>query len=93
MSNRFETIETAMAALSTPNSPDWINAFAFLAQHPDTAQLIVTTFAETLEQMGMEPTGYDPSSGEPEFSPEDVARALGIPLSGIASFSGKADDA
>jgi hypothetical protein len=35
-------------------------------------------FAETLEQMDVLATGIDPASGQPAYSLNEVARALGV---------------
>jgi len=91
MDQRFQSVEAAIAALATPSSPEWMAAFGFLAQHPETAELIVATFAETLEQMGVRPTGRDASTGEPVYRPEDVPLALGLPSSALEHFGGKGE--
>lgn len=59
----------------------WGEAFRFLASQPETASLMLGTFRETLEQMGVEPSGADPVTGEPRYSLSDVARAAGVPES------------
>ena len=79
MTETFESPESALMALSDPASPDWLSAFAYLSQHPQTSQLMMEIFRETLEQMGIEPSGTDPVSGEPSFTLRDVARAMGLP--------------
>lgn len=79
MIDTFENPESALLVLSDPSSPDWLAAFAYLSQLPETARLMLETFSETLEQMGMEPSGKDPLSGEPVFTLRDVARAMGLP--------------
>lgn len=78
MTNPFDTLEEAFTALSDPSNPAWADAFGFLSGHPDTAQLMLETFRETLEQMGVEPSGIDPVTGEPGYRLEDVARAMGV---------------
>jgi hypothetical protein len=78
MTNSFETLEEAFIALSDPSNPAWADAFRFLSGHPDTAQLMLATFRETLEQMGVEPSGTDPVTGEPGYRLEDVVRAMGV---------------
>ncbi|MGD2082910.1 MAG: hypothetical protein PVF91_08095 [Chromatiales bacterium] len=78
MTSRFDSVEAAFMALADPRSPDWADAFSFLSGHPRTARMMVETFRETLEQMGVEPTDTDPVSGEPSFSLADVARAMGV---------------
>ena len=79
MSEKFSSIEEAFATLANPASPEWAEAFGFLAGHPDSAALMLETFRETLEQMGVEPSGTDAVTGEPKYSLADVARAMGIP--------------
>ena len=65
-------------ALATPATPDWGAAFAYLSRHPETAEMMLETFRETLAHMGVAPTGTDPQTGEPAYSLEDVARAMGV---------------
>jgi hypothetical protein len=79
METTFASPEEALAALSNPQDPAWGAAFAYLAGHPDTAALMIETFRDTLEQLGVEPSGNDPATGVPAFSLADVARAMGIP--------------
>jgi hypothetical protein len=79
MAKPFSSIEEAFAALANPGDPRWGAAFAFLSAHPDTASLMVESFRETLEQVGIAPTGTDPDTGEPSFGLRDIARALGVP--------------
>ena len=79
MTRTFDSIEAAFMALSDPSRPEWGEAFRFLSGHPDTAQLMLETFQETLEQMGIEPSDTDPVTGAPAYSLADVARAMGIP--------------
>jgi len=79
MSHPFETLEQAIAALADPKDPNWGGAFGLLAGHPGTAQFMLETFAETLAEMGVMPSGVDPATGEPAYSLDDVARALGVP--------------
>ena len=78
MSREFATVEEALMALATPGTPDWGAAFGYLSHHPETAEMMLETFRETLEQMGVIPSGTDPQTGEPAFSLEDVARAMGV---------------
>lgn len=75
----FDSIEAAFATLADPDNPAWADAFSYLAQQPETGQLMIETFRETLEQMGIEPTSKDPASGEPAYSLADIARAMGVP--------------
>jgi hypothetical protein len=79
MSSPFETLEQAIAALADPSDPNWGSAFGLLAGHPGTVQFMLETFAETLAEMGVIPSGVDPATGEPAYNLEDVARALGVP--------------
>jgi hypothetical protein len=77
MSTTFDSVEQAMLALADPAGGRWGEAFGFLAEHPETAALMLETFAETLAQMGVEPGAVD-AAGEPVYTLADVARALGI---------------
>ena len=79
MSITFDSLDQAFAALANPGSPEWAQPFAFLSSHPDTAELMLDTFRETLQEMGAEPSGVDPASGEPVYTLSDVSKALGIP--------------
>ena len=79
MSTEFDSVEAAFMTLANPGSPDWADAFSFLSRHPRTLQMMIETFRETLEQMGIEPTDTDPATGEPTFGLSDVARAMGVP--------------
>jgi hypothetical protein len=78
MSIQFKSVEEALMALATPGTQEWSAAFAYLTHHPDTSQMMLETFQETLQQMGVAPTGTDPATGEPAYSLEDVARAMQI---------------
>lgn len=78
MLTMISSVEEAFQTLSDPSNPTWGAAFAYLSSHPETASLMIETFRETLEQMGVAPTGTDPASGEPSFSLRDIARALGV---------------
>jgi len=79
MTQRFDSIDAAFMTLSDPSNPEWGEAFEFLMQHPDTSQLMIETFRDTMKQMGIEPSGLDPVTGEPTYTLKDVARAMGIP--------------
>lgn len=79
MNRTFETVEDAFMALASPQGPDWMAAFSFLAAHRDTAHMMLETFQDTLKEMGVEPGGMDPKTGEPIYTLTDVAQALGIP--------------
>lgn len=83
MTTHFSSIDEAFLALANPSSPGWSDAFRFLSDNPETAALMLDTFRETLEQMGVEPTGADPVTGEPGYSLTDVARAMGVPEDGL----------
>lgn len=78
-SNPFDTLDQAIEALADPMDPNWGAAFGLLSGHPGTAQFMLETFAETLAEMGVAPSGVDPATGEPAYSLDDVARALGVP--------------
>jgi len=79
MSSPFADLDQAIAALADPSDPNWGAAFGLLAGHPGTAQFMLETFAETLAEMGVVPSGIDPVTDEPAYNLEDVARALGVP--------------
>lgn len=81
MAKPFSSIDEAFATLANPGDPRWGAAFAFLSSHPQTAFLMIETFRETLEQLGVAPSGTDPLTGEPSFGLRDIARALGVPES------------
>jgi hypothetical protein len=89
MSSAFDSIQAAFLALADPSRPDWADAFRFLASHPQTAQLMLDTFQETLEQMGVAPSGTDPVTGAPAYSLADVARAMGIPQADLDAAVGE----
>ncbi len=78
MNRSFDNIEAAFEVLSNPGSPQWAQAFAFLFTHPDTSEMMLETFQETLRDMGAEATGTDPVSGEPVYTLVDASKALGI---------------
>lgn len=65
--------------MSNPSSSDWGAAFHFLSAHPKTAQLMLETFRDTLDQMGVTPSGNDALTGASAYSLADMARAMGIP--------------
>lgn len=75
----FESLEAAFTVLSNPEDPAWADAFSFLAQQPETGQLMIETFRDTLADMGIEPSAKDPVTGEPTYGLADIARAMGIP--------------
>jgi len=79
MTELFESIESAFLVLGDPGDPRWGAAFQFLSGHPETAVLMQETFRETLEQMGVPPSGTDPITGGPTYSMRDMAQALGVP--------------
>ena len=74
-----KSLEAAFAALSDPESQDWGTAFAELAGDPETAPVVLEAFAETLLQLGVEPSGIDHATGQPTFNLRDIAGAMGIP--------------
>ena len=78
MPSPVATPDQAFAALADPGDPNWGPAFALLASQLETARIMLETFAETLEQLGVAPSGIDPASGQPAYSLEDVAQALGV---------------
>lgn len=84
MSDPFDSIEDALLVLANPQDPAWGEAFQLLASHPDTAELMLETFRETLRQLGVEPSGRDPQTGEPIYALDDVARALGLAAQDLA---------
>ena len=75
----FSSLDEAFAALANPSDPRWGSAFAYLSAHPETASLMLETFRETLEQLGVAPSGVDPITGEPSFGLREIAQALGVP--------------
>ena len=76
--------------LSNPEDPSWAEAFSFLAQQPETGQLMIETFRDTLQQMGVEPSATDPVTGEPSYGLADIARAMGIPAEQLETAMEKA---
>ena len=88
MTSPIETPDQALAALANPGDPNWGAAFALLAGQPETAAVMLDVFAETMELMGVTPSGIDPASGEPTYSLEDVARALGVPAAELDPGAG-----
>ncbi len=87
MSETFHSFDEAFAALADPASPRWVAAFAYLSSRPETAALILETFCETLEHMGVAPSGLDPATGEPAYAVTDVAEAMGVPLADLEAAS------
>ncbi len=83
MSSEFHSVEAAFQALADPGHPAWGAAFAYLAARPETAALMLETFRETLEQMGLPPSGRDPVTGEPMYELNDIAQAMGIPATDL----------
>lgn len=90
MTEKFDSIEAAFMTLANPEDPEWADAFRFLSEHPRTTQMMVETFQDTLQQMGVEPTGTDPATGEPSFRLSDVARAMGVPEEDLELPAGEA---
>ncbi|MEN8174871.1 MAG: hypothetical protein ABFS23_03855 [Pseudomonadota bacterium] len=83
MATSIDNPEAAFMALADPQNPQWAEAFAYLANQPETAQVIMDTFKETLQQMGVEPSGTSPATGEPSYSLADIARAMEIPAADL----------
>ncbi len=83
MSHTFLSVDEALMTLGDPSDPAWGAAFAFLSSHAETAALMLETFRETLESMGVEPSGTDPATGEPAYGLSDIARAMGVPESDL----------
>ena len=55
---------------------------------------MLETFQDTLKEMGVEPGGMDPKTGEAAYTITDIARALGIPEADLntAMGAGQTDD-
>jgi len=83
MSNRFDSPQDAFMVLAGPSNPGWGRAFRFLSSYPETAELMLETFRETLEQVGVSPSGVDLETGAPAYGLADVASAMGIPEEGL----------
>ncbi len=83
MTYSFDSIDAAFEVLSDPSSEQWAQAFAFLFTNPKTSEMMLETFRDTLKDMGAEPSGIDPASGEPVYTLADVAKAMGIPESDL----------
>ncbi len=79
MTHSFDSMEAAFEVLSDPSNAQWAQAFAYLFTHPETSEMMLETFRDTLKDMGAEPGSIDPSTGEPVYSLADVAKAMGIP--------------
>lgn len=91
MSDKFPTFESALDILSDPGHPDWFEAFTYLSEQPETAQLIIDAFSATLSEMGIEPTGIDETTGESAYSSADIARAMGIDASDFEASIAESD--
>jgi hypothetical protein len=89
MSHRFSSTDEAFITLGNPSDPAWGAAFAYLSAHAETAELMLETFRETLEAMGVEPSGTDPATGEPSYDLRDIARAMGVPESDLDAAVGQ----
>jgi hypothetical protein len=89
MSQTFESIDEAFNPLGNPSAPAWGAAFAYLCAHAETAELMLETFRETLETMGVEPSGTDAATGEPSYNLKDIARAMGMPESDLDAAVGQ----
>lgn len=90
MTPPFDSLDAAFMVLSDPEDPAWADAFSFLAQQPETGQLMIETFRETLEQIGVAPSGTDPATGEPSYGLADIARAMGVPAETLEDAMEKA---
>ncbi len=75
----FESMDELLLVLSDPSNPGWAEAFGYLSTHPETSELVMEVFQETLSQLGVEPSGRNETAGEAQYAPADVARALGVP--------------
>lgn len=91
MTDPFKTVEDAVAVPGDPSNALWADAFRFLCDHPETAREMLETFQETLAQMGVEPCGVDPATGEPGFRLEDVAPAMGVPTADLDRATGESE--
>lgn len=89
MTKTFESVEEAFLALSNPGDPDWMAAFSLLSAHPETSRMMLETFEDTLTDMGVEPGGVDPATGEPVYTLADIAKALGIPEAELGTAIGQ----
>jgi hypothetical protein len=74
----FASPEEAFEVLCDPSHPSWGEVFEYLLRHPQTSQVMVDSFRETLEQMGVMPSGLDPVTDAPVYILADVARAMGL---------------
>lgn len=83
MATAFPSVDAALAVLANPGDPAWGRAFSFLAGRPETAPMILAVFAETLEQLGVAPSGQDPETGLPAYTLDDVAGAMGLPADAL----------
>ena len=75
----FESMDELLLVLSDPSNPGWAEAFGYLSTNPETSELVMEVFQETLSQLGVEPSGRDETTGEAQYASADVARALGVP--------------
>lgn len=90
--NPPHTIEEALLVLADPTHAGWSQAFRFLCDHPDTAAVMLDTFRDTLAELGVEPSGTDPQTGEPAYNLGDVARAMGIPEGDLDAAVGECEN-
>jgi hypothetical protein len=74
----FESADEALSVLSDRSDPLWGEAFQFLLDHPRTAELMRESFRATLAQLGVDPSGVDPDTGEPIYGLREVAGTLGM---------------
>jgi hypothetical protein len=80
--------EDALEVIAEPADPRWLAAFALLSRHPETAGMVQEAFRETLEEMGVPPSGVDRRTGEPVFGLGTVARTLGVPEEALERGAG-----
>ncbi len=85
MHKKFSSVDEAFMVISDPNNPCWLEAFTFLSEQPETAQLMLKTFSDTLTEMGIEPSGIDEETGEAIYSIDDVAKAMGVSKEDMAA--------
>ena len=85
MSAPFESVEEMFLRLSDPTHTSWPDAFRFLYTHPETAGPMMHAFRDTLSQLGVEPSGKDPATGESIYSLSDVAQVFGVPMDDLGA--------
>lgn len=77
--------------ISDPSSPGRMEAFAFISKQPETAQLMIKTFSDTLVEMGIEPSGVDETTGEATYNVSDIAKAMGVPEDELGESMNESD--